>query len=383
MKVKPSYLALFMVILSCFAGIYTLPFSSYTVGIAAFAVTIFLIIKDGGIIEIKWNWISYIFAITVSSILGYACFEGFKYALFVLCIVVSGIVIKRYCEEQWFKMFSIISLIVTFSIIAQVIFPSAINSFNQIILPINLYSSMLSNYRFGSYAGLVADLPNAMFFSMSVYALGLIRILLRREKYNYVFIGVGLIGVFLSGKRSGLLILVLVSAFLYLLCAIKNKNFSLKLFISFIALAMGFFYVLYFTKIGAFYFEKSEALLSIGDFTNGRKDLNKQMIEIFKQKPIWGVGPLATKAYYGEVLGHNIYLQTLSECGVFGFISLICLLLMNLFKRIKELYKINDPQKETITYFSVFIQIFFIAYGFLGNPLFGPIFLVPYIVFSI
>ena len=126
--------------------------------------------------------------------------------------------------------------------------------------------------------------------------------------------------------------------------------------------------------------EKNTQLAESGDLSNGRADLNNQMLSIFKDHPMFGIGPFCTSFYAGEYLGHNIYLTTLSENGILGFLCLVVLLFLNL----KDTYcRFKDGDTSIYMYISIYIQIFFIIYGLTGNPLYGPQFLITYILFAI
>ena len=102
-------------------------------------------------------------------------------------------------------------------------------------------------------------------------------------------------------------------------------------------------------------------------------------MRIFKEHPIIGIGPLATYSYTGMYLGHNIYVQELEEMGLIGFCGLTYMLIFNLRRKTQM---IREGAREDADYFCVYVQLFFIIYGFFGNPLFSYMFLIPYILFS-
>ena len=93
-----------------------------------------------------------------------------------------------------------------------------------------------------------------------------------------------------------------------------------------------------------------------------------------------GIGPLATNRYYGAFLGHNIYFQTLCEMGIVGFIALCTLLIVGLNRKIQIIQSGRGTEFDLL---SAFIQLFFIIYGFFGNPLFSYVFIIPYIMFVV
>lgn len=90
-----------------------------------------------------------------------------------------------------------------------------------------------------------------------------------------------------------------------------EKKINIKLLIALIFFCLIALYLLYFTNMGDLILNKNNVLQKNGDTSNGRIDLIKQMIIIFKQSPIFGIGTLATNKYYGSVLGHNIYFSNI------------------------------------------------------------------------
>lgn len=386
MKIRISYFVLGVLLFACFFGFYAIPLNIYSLVFlsALLAICSFMVSRIRNInIKGRIRWILYIVALFVSGICGFDTINSFKYILFIFSILISAFAINKFCDFKWYYVFLGVCLIENIAVILHFFIPNFINKLNVFFLPDSLYSSMINSFELGSYAGIAADLPNAMFFSMSILVMGMIFFMCEGKKLYLLFAAIGTIGVFLSGKRSGLLILIIVVVVLYFMYAKKSKTISIRAIVLVLLFFAGFIYILYYTDIGKFYIMKNDVLQSSGDLSNGRAVLNEAMYKIFKENPVLGIGSLSTAGYYGSALGHNIYLQTLSENGIFGFIFLISILILNFRDTIKKLIREKNTEVEKRIYFSIFIQVFFMCYGFLGNPLYGAVFLIPYILFSV
>lgn len=386
MRFNTSHVVLTLLLLACFFGFFALPFNIYSICSVAALLAVFAYLKKGNLtkkISGKRRWLVHLLILFLSGLLGYNIVESFKYVFFFSCILISAMVIKQNCDYKWYYCFVLLCLVENVSVILQFIIPDLVNKVNMIVLPTSLYASMMNNYGFGSYAGIAADLPNAMFFSMSLAIFGLIMIMNKKKKLYLPSVVLGIIGVFLSGKRSGIVILVIIIGTIYLLYAKKNRKLDISIYIISIFITLFFVYLLYYTDIGQFYFLKNDVLNASGDLSNGRAALNAEMFSIFLKNPILGIGSLATDKYYGSILGHNIFLQTLSENGILGFTSLILVILLNLRDNYRKLIYEKRKEIEPRIYFQIYIQVFFIFYGLIGNPLYGAVFLIPYLLFSV
>ena len=84
--------------------------------------------------------------------------------------------------------------------------------------------------------------------------------------------------------------------------------------------------------------------------------------------PIFGSGTGSVSFFLGE-LTHNIYLQSLAEWGMFGFMILVVILLVQFFFTLKvlKMYETKNAPEELL-FFSG-IQLYFILNGFFGSSL--------------
>ncbi|MCI8852475.1 MAG: O-antigen ligase family protein [Lachnospiraceae bacterium] len=104
-----------------------------------------------------------------------------------------------------------------------------------------------------------------------------------------------------------------------------------------------------------------------------RIQIMQGMVAAILEKPIFGNGVNSVGFFtYDSHLGHNIYLQMWVEQGIIGLVVLLFMLFFPLFLTLKRIRRQNPGFKVNNTnyYFSLFMQIFVIVYGFSGNPLY-------------
>src|SRR5699024_11652643 len=84
---------------------------------------------------------------------------------------------------------------------------------------------------------------------------------------------------------------------------------------------------------------------------------------------------------------NNIYIQLLTELGIFGFVLFIILIIYTLYKTIYMLLKgntlfQNDFKWKLLLKISLYYQVFFILYGLTGNLLTDHMYLLIYLLLS-
>ncbi len=96
------------------------------------------------------------------------------------------------------------------------------------------------------------------------------------------------------------------------------------------------------------------------------------MIEAIRQKPVFGNGVNSIGNFtYKRRLGHNIYAQMWVEQGIIGLGILLAAIFYNIYiTHIRMMKNIKWEAKNISYYFSLFIQVFIIIYGFFGNPIY-------------
>ena len=333
--------------------------------------------------RIRVRWILYFVAILFSAIVGVSPVESLKwFYMFVLITLYSAAVKKTQGYRHLvLDAFFYCSIFHCFFILLQYFNPTLAIIFIKALVPPEVAetSSIGAYLTSGVCTGVAGEAAFAMLYSSYVFFYGFIKYVSGKKKKYTPFILLGLVCVLLNGKRIAIVINV-VTAFVsyYLLIKSSKRQTGNVLTIGIVlAIIIG---IIAYTDLGSIIIEKNSELAESGDITNGRADLNAHMLKIFEGNPIFGIGPFCTSMYVGEFLGHNIYMTTLSENGLIGFICLCMLLLLNIRDSFKR-FKCGDH--SVYMYVSIYIQIFFIVYGFTGNPLYGSQFLITYIIFSI
>lgn len=356
---------------------------NYYQAISILSVPFCFALTQGLNIGIGKRWYFYFFAITTTGLLGLNLGESIKFIfLFISITVLSGAAknVNNYRDimMKWFFWLSVLHTIV---VLLQYFMPNTINPIIAVMVSGEVAERAIqANLLNGVCTGFAGEASFAMLYTSITFFLGFLYYLVENKKIYLIFVIVGLICTLLTAKRIAIAINVLavVSGYVLLVKSkrIKQKNslFSI-LFLLFVGIA-----VLSYTNLAEMFTQKNEMLLESGDLSNGRAELNAKMIQIFQDHMILGIGPYCTTQYTGEYLGHNIYLTTLSECGILGFIALVVLLLLN-FK--DTLLRFLKGDNSIYMYTSLYIQLFFIIYGFTGNPLYGTQFLATYILFAI
>lgn len=332
---------------------------------------------------VKKRWILYFIAILFSSIVGVNPVESLKwFYMFVLITLYSAAVKKTYGYRHIIlDAFFYCSIFHCFFIMLQYFNPALTTIFIKALVPPDVAeSSSIGAYLIsGVCTGIAGEAAFAMLYSSYVFFYGFIKYVSEKKKIYIVFILLGLVCILLNGKRIAIVINAVTAFVSYYLLIRSSKRQAGNLVTIGIVLAIIISIATY-TDLGSIIMEKNSELAESGDITNGRADLNAHMLRIFEGNPILGIGPFCTSLYAGEFLGHNIYLTTLSENGLIGLICLSVLLLLN----IKDSFtRFKSGDHSVYMYVSIYIQIFFILYGFTGNPLYGSQFLITYIIFSI
>ena len=313
----------------------------------------------------QWGYLTFMLALLVTTITSYDKMESIKYFILFFTIYLCSYFSVNENENSIKKIFIILCWIEVICLFLQSLGVGIINNINDFVLPNEILNSMYNNIKASeAFSGIAGDLPNIMFFSYMIFIYYFVCYLVYLEKKYLIVSIAGLVAIFLCGKRSGLIILAISLIFLVLLNMYNEKKLNFKLLIVLVFLCGIALYILVFTNAGNLILNRNNSLSQSGDYSNGRLDLIKQMIQIFKDNPIFGIGTLATKSYYGTILGHNIYMQVLSENGAIGLSALLYMLFNNFYYSLKCLKDVSIKKQKEICLISISVQIFFIIYGF-------------------
>lgn len=356
---------------------------NYYQAISVLSIPFLFALTQGLNVELGKRWYFYFVAITTTGLFGLNLGESTKFIFLFISIAVLSAAAKKEKDYRgiMMKWFFGLSVLHTVVVLLQYFMPNTINPIIAVMVSGEVAERAIqANMLGGVCTGFAGEASFAMLYTSITFFLGFLYYFIENKKIYLIFVILGLICTLLTAKRIAIAINVLAVVFGYVLLVkskrIKQKNslFSI-LFLLFVGIA-----VLSYTNLAEMFTQKNEMLLESGDLSNGRAELNAKMIQIFQDHMILGIGPYCTTQYTGEYLGHNIYLTTLSECGILGFIALVVLLFLNFKDTLGRFLKGDD---SIYMYTSLYIQLFFIIYGFTGNPLYGTQFLATYILFAI
>jgi len=206
------------------------------------------------------------------------------------------------------------------------------------------------------------------------------------------------VGLLLTGKRAHpvfLAISMLVCYFLPLRGVKKMKRYWIA-FVLFVSIILAFL-VLKDSLVNIPFFasvvESIDGLLLGEDITSGRNRLIAWAWVRFAENPMFGIGWGDYRAtvpgnvtFVTELDTHNIYIQLLCETGLIGFVCFIIPMLTFWFKAkyafcrcARKESQVSGMWKE-VNYFSFVFQTLFLLYGFTGNPLYDPNWVIIYMV---
>lgn len=208
----------------------------------------------------------------------------------------------------------------------------------------------------------------------------------RKRKIALVMFFAFVIGLAMTGKRGPLLFTVLALLIVFLEYSEKRLTrkaifrFFIGIFSLIILFAIAYFKIPQVQSVIARFSESS----NMEEMTNGRIDFFwVQAIEMFKNHPIIGYGWGAFKAYSKNGNhAHNIYLQLLTETGIIGFFMVLIFFIGSILAIRKSINIMKGHDNQLCTYLKIgyAYQLFFLMYGFTGNPLYDGQCYLPYLL---
>jgi len=252
------------------------------------------------------------------------------------------------------------------------------------LLPGEISSASSFFMTYDLYAGITEQIGRNSFYitvGIGIMAAGLVSKSKKVSIQNILLLSVLIITLLLTGKRGPLLSNILaVIAIISLYAKVQHKSIAKKILLPIVAISILILTLITVIPEAATPFMRL-TLDGGGDITSGRSHLYSVAIELFKEKPIlgWGLGSFAG---FQDMGTHNVYLQLLCETGIIGALVFVLILVSNLLvvnKAIKN-YSLQNRNTDTYLLFSLYVQIFYIAYGMTGNPLNDGFILVVYII---
>lgn len=261
------------------------------------------------------------------------------------------------------------------------------------------YMRVLSSSYISGCNGIVGDTAGYLLNAIGILCSFILICGIKKTKISsYILFGILLIALLFTGKRSHLLCGVVAVMLLYILSGKPTKKAKRILF-SILAIIASY----YIMRVMSAFFPNANTInrvldsingMILGeDISSGRNTLYGYAILQFKSAPITGIGwkvfnQLTTSLYnYSSVhYVNNDYLQILCETGIIGFVCMFIPMYIFFFKSLKALKIINkkpelfDIKIRIAIMYSVFMQIYYLIYLFLENPLYNRSFFFMYIL---
>lgn len=374
----------------------------FTIIVAIVILTVIAIkCFDGGIskkvlkVQVMWIFTSFFVLYNNSDLKNGS---GTSYVIYYLLALIILILLKY--SEKWIEYFAKFMLITScvyafFTILFKLFKPLYYYFINKIYSGAIL-TQLNQQYNENHMAGIASHYStNAIYLMLGI---GIIVSYYFTDKFksnktsrkNIILLIMLLVAIVFTGKRGTVIFggLSIIVVFLSELSIRRFKKFIKFLMICLSVLFLGVFIIYIIPEIreailGFLRLDKGKTL---NDITSGRIDLYSRALEDFSASPIWGSGWGYYKHKYAYIYSyvgtgfymdvHNIYIQLLCEIGIVGFIMFVFPMIFtarNTFKLLKknsiQLIKLSNKHERDLK-LSLFLQVFFILYGFTGNPLY-------------
>lgn len=305
--------------------------------------------------------------------------------IYIACFIAM---ITRFEKEDYIffiKAAETVSLIFVISIILEVLFPQLFTDYLGFIFSSDQRTELIHNeLKLGIYSGLSGEKAEAGYVANIFIATQVCRMFINKkvDLKHMCLLLIGFLALMLTGKRTLLIIPVFALIVFMLVNQIKGK------YIKFILLGCGaicaVYFLILFVPQAAVTFERLFA--STDNALSGRDKLWNVCMEMFKSNPLFGKGiasfnHYANMDYYVGIMcvqqgmsewtvqAHNLYYQYLGELGLTGFITAVGIIAFTFIRTIllKKQLPLMDSSQKLIYHFSLYIQLWFIVYGFTGN----------------
>lgn len=388
MKIRIGFILDFLLgmIICSYAG----PFASY-VGInflIFITLIIYLLTISFKLIPIKKKRIDLVHTALLIFLFFNAFLNISKSFFYLMLFIFCTIVLKRRLNLHNIllvkKILCMVSKVLSLSIITQAFFPTIFYKIAKIwFFYSNQYDMVYKTDIFSHhYSGLMYEVS----YSAVILAIGICIFFaeLMTKKNNKIinifFIIVAYFAIYLTGKRSFILIIPVTLMMYWFIFNIKKINMTRLLLILII--------------ISIFiYMSEDIILLIINILKKGQSNIQlssrerywKLAITMFKDNPIIGQGINSfdvyfnqsgiKEKYYNFAGAHNSYLQILAELGIVGFILYFILISKNMYKGVKRLLLSIKKDDNKVTCELIFalsgLTCMFI-YALSGNVFYQP-----------
>lgn len=298
--------------------------------------------------------------------------------------------ISRYQNSSWIsKYFSIARSVYLFYAgytILMYFIPALLE------IPIAIFPSGAESLRLEYNSGCMPGFTNHYSTNGMLLACGLIisgsyYIACENSKLkNILLFVVFTVAILFTGKRAHIIFgLAAVFVGYYVYMSDKKKS---RLMNSVGILLMGLvaiFIIINYIPALSMVFNRFLETAEAGDVTLGRTKMWAAALKFFKSNAVFGIGweQIRHRTIW-QLNIHNIYIQLLAETGITGFLFFVSFFIYILVRSIRLLsqMKMNNECENwcQAMVFSVSMQVFFLLYGFTGNPLYDKEMYFPYYI---
>ena len=315
-------------------------------------------------------WIGFILVFAITDYLirniNFEFYAFVGYIIAILCIVF----LEAENIERLFKYVYRFSIFVAFTVILQFVFPSIFKQIARIVMPINVYSSIVRREASGYITGLTREVSYTALF----LTFGLIYTFYKsKSRDKYIICIFWMVLLFVSGKKSQPLFAVIA---ILLGTYFQSKNigkhmktiFKIILVILVLICAYPIWSKISVLSRIVFFIESLSTGVDFIGLTSGRIVIYARALELWHQNKMLGIGwenfrnigAYGSSEYTTWFNGfdiHNCYLQILCETGIIGlvlFAILFIITTVNIIKMLRIQSKTNDNIKLAATYYCFF-----------------------------
>jgi len=378
----------FLALLSVTIFFYSAIGNGYTLLVFCLIIIFFQLLKIfNNPINQSFPWIIFIMFVVFS----FFYTKDYDASLKFVFVLVCGFIIKEVLKYQksWQSYFAkfvyFFAMINVFATILSVIVPDLIIDIVKRLYDAESYAIYMSLYEMEAYAGINVQTGTNAFFISVFIAFIVTKIIDGSGSFsNYVFLSLSVVALILTQKRS-FLFANACAAIVVFLCNNRLQKNKIKKLTTFLFLAVVVLLIFRYLPFTQNLLDKWNLLVDEGDVSNGRFELWKESINVWKTSPLFGVGAGSLVKTY-DLSSHNVYIQVLTEMGIFGAISYLALtiyIMSNSFKLYNKMYRSTSLQTKdkNILGISMYIQVIYVVYSFFGNPLYDLGFYLTFVVF--
>ena len=289
------------------------------------------------------------------------------------------------------------SVIHAIGVYLQLFFPTAMAAVMKYVLSSNGYSAWERIVRFGFKSGFTHQTSHTALYLI----IGILCVTYAKEYSKKKFLGMFaffMIPLFLQGKRTHLIILLVLLMIAYVLMEAPSKRIQHLFFGGITLLIVWNFVVPYLPSLSnlngvlgriftTIYTFEERGFMGVVE-TSGRETLYTVSLQLFRTNPLTGNGWGYFQIYLGQnydrvTAVHNVYLQLLCETGILGLVCFLLGQMVMLGRLFKTRNKISDNIGNALLYkkmwkIAFFGEMFFSIYAFTGNPLYNSDYLIFY-----